>query len=115
MLFLYHTHEYFVNNSVTPQAVEMLLDYFVHFVYNIHYMNTFTVTATELRKNAADILNRVYYEKKIALVERAGKIIVRMNPEETSPTPSLIRSFGAIPDFPDVTKDRRSRKRLLKL
>ncbi|OGG12463.1 hypothetical protein A2875_04340 [Candidatus Gottesmanbacteria bacterium RIFCSPHIGHO2_01_FULL_46_14] len=78
-------------------------------------MNTFTVTATDLRKNAADILNRVYYEKKVALIERAGKVIVRMNPEEPSLIPSLIRSFGAIADFPDVTKDRRSRKRLLRL
>ena len=93
----------------------MTLDYFVHFVYYIHYMNTFTVTATDLRKNAADILNRVYYEKRTALVERAGRVIVRMVPEEPLPSPLLIRSFGAAPDFPDVTKDRRSRKKFLKL
>ncbi len=78
-------------------------------------MNTFIVTATELRKNAADILNRVYYEKKIALIERAGTVIVRMAPEERGLRPTLNRSFGAIPDFPDVIKDRRSKKRLLKL
>lgn len=50
-------------------------------------MNTFTVTATELRKNAADILNHVYYEKKIALVERAGRIIVRIEPVSDVPRP----------------------------
>lgn len=78
-------------------------------------MNTFTVTATELRKNAADILNRVYYEKKIALVERAGKVIVRMHPEALSVSPLSIKSFGAVPDFPDVIADRRSRKKFLKI
>lgn len=78
-------------------------------------MNTFTVTATELRKNAADILNRVYYEKKVALVERAGKVIVRMHPAALSLIPASSRSFGAIPDFPDVIDDRRSKKRLLTL
>lgn len=76
-------------------------------------MNTFTVTATDLRKNAADILNRVYYEKKIALVERAGKVIVRMHPETLSLNPIPLRSFGAIPDFPDVIGDRRSKKGFL--
>lgn len=78
-------------------------------------MNTFTVTATDLRKNAADILNRVYYEKKIALVERAGRVIVRMHPEAPSLVPASLRSFGAIPDFPDIINDRRSKKRFLKL
>lgn len=78
-------------------------------------MSTFTVTATELRKNAADILNRVYYEKKTALVERAGRVIVWMIPGETPSKPLVLRSFGAAPDFPDITKDRRSRKRSLTL
>ena len=78
-------------------------------------MNTFTVTATELRTNAADILNRVHYEKKTALVERGGKVIVRMSPEEAFLRFGLKRSFGAIPDFPDVASDRRSRKKFVKL
>lgn len=79
-------------------------------------MNTFTVTATDLRKNASDILNRVYYEKKIALVERAGKVIVRMHPENTdiSKEPLLDvwnRYAGSIPDFPDIKKFRRNKRR----
>lgn len=78
-------------------------------------MNTFTVTATDLRKNAADILNRVYYEKKIALVERAGRVIVRMHPENTdiSKEPLLDvwnRYAGSIPDFLDVKKFRRNKR-----
>lgn len=78
-------------------------------------MNTFTVTATELRKNAADILNRIYYEKKTALVERAGKVIIRMTPENAdTPKESLLeiwnRYAGSIPDFPDVKKFRRNKR-----
>ncbi|MDP1722193.1 MAG: hypothetical protein Q8L37_03210 [Candidatus Gottesmanbacteria bacterium] len=78
-------------------------------------MNTFTVTATDLRKNAADILNRVYYEKKIALIERAGKVIVRMHPSNTdAPHESFLdvwnRSAGSMPDFPDVKKFRRDKR-----
>ncbi|MEK7141181.1 MAG: hypothetical protein AAB800_01395 [Patescibacteria group bacterium] len=78
-------------------------------------MNTFTVTATDLRQNAADILNRVYYEKKIALVERAGKVIVRIHPEIIdTPKESFLgvwnRYAGSIPDFPDVKKFRRNKR-----
>ncbi len=79
-------------------------------------MNTFTVSATDLRKNAADILNRVFYEKKIALVERAGKVIVRINPEVSDvPKESFLdvwnRYAGSMPDFPDVKKFRRNKRR----
>ena len=78
-------------------------------------MNTFTVTATDLRQNAADILNRVYYEKKIALVERAGKVIVRIHPEIIdTPKESFLgvlnRYAGPIPDLPDVKKFRRNKR-----
>lgn len=79
-------------------------------------MNTFTVTATELRKNAADILNRVYYEKRIALVERAGRVIVRMTPTEPDGAKESFadvwkRFGGVMPDFPDVKKFRRNKRR----
>ncbi len=83
-------------------------------------MNTFTVTATELRNNASDILNRVYYEKKIALVERSGKVIVRITPEDTKASRESFlevwnRYAGTIPDFPDVKKYRRNKRRWLKV
>lgn len=83
-------------------------------------MNTFTVTATELRKNAADILNRVYYEKKIALVDRHGTVIARLIPEVSDKRKETLtevwnRFGGIMPDFPDVTKFRRNKRRWLKV
>ncbi len=83
-------------------------------------MNTFTVTATELRNNASDILNRVYYEKKVALIERAGKVIVRIIPEDAKASKESFleiwnRYAGTIPDFPDVKKYRRNKRRWLKV
>ena len=77
-------------------------------------MNTFTVTATDLKNRPADILNRVYYEKKTALIERHGKVIARVSPE--SPKKETLseiwkRYGGIMPDFPDVTKFRRNKRR----
>lgn len=77
-------------------------------------MDTFTVSATDLKKCPADVLNRVYYEKKTALVERHGKIIARMIPEiSDKPRESLNeiwkRYAGTMPDFPNVKKFRRNK------
>lgn len=76
-------------------------------------MNTFTVTATELKRNPADILNRVAYERKTALVERHGKIIAEISPTKTAvkkntkDLQAIWDSFGgSMPDFPDVKKAR---------
>lgn len=73
-------------------------------------MDTFTVTATEAKQNFSDILNRVAYERKTALVKRHGKVIARLSPEEKSTKKDLNaiwKSFaGSMPDFPDVKKAR---------
>lgn len=74
-------------------------------------MDTFTVTATQLKNTPADILNRVYYEKKIALVERHGKVIARVTPEiNDKPKESFNeiwdRYAGTIPGIPNVRKFR---------
>lgn len=79
-------------------------------------MNTTIVTATELKNNAADILNRVYYEKKIAIVERYGEPIARIVPVEKEKSKKDIEAvlkkyYGIMPEFPDVTKMRIFRKR----
>ncbi len=81
-------------------------------------MDTFTVTATELKRNPADILNRVAYERKTALVERHGKIIAEISPAKaaikkgTKDLQAIWDSFGgSMPDFPDVKKFRRNKRR----
>ncbi len=83
-------------------------------------MNTFTVTATELKNNSADILNRVYYEKKTALIERHGKVIAMLNPKAiTVPkeTPAEVwkRYGGSMPDLSDVRKFRTSNSNRFKI
>jgi len=77
-------------------------------------MNTFTVTATDFRTNAADILNRVMYEKRVIRIERHGKAVAKIMPIEDAPTISikdrLMKSYGALPDFPDVKNFRRNKR-----
>lgn len=86
----------------------------------MYIMNTFTVTATELKTNPSHIINRVMYEKKTAIVKRHGKTVLEMIPKSdiTSDTfnvhAALKKSFGSIPDFPDVTKFRTSNSRRFK-
>ena len=79
-----------------------------------------TVSATELKNNVAEILNDVYFNGKITVIERYGKPIAEIVPAEkknASLTTEKIldKYFGALPDFPDVTKFRRSRKKKLTL
>lgn len=84
-------------------------------------MNTTYIDATELKNNVSEILNSVYYEKKIAIVKRYGKTIAKIVPysgdEKTKKNVSslLDKYYGAIPDFPDVTSLRRSRKKSVTL
>ncbi|MBI5614385.1 hypothetical protein HY947_05650 [Candidatus Gottesmanbacteria bacterium] len=74
-------------------------------------MDTFTVTATELKNNPSEIINRVHYEKQTAFIKRYGKIIARMTPEiNDKPKESFNeiwdRYAGAIPGISDVKKFR---------
>ena len=75
-------------------------------------MNKLTISATELKSNTADILNRVFYENIIVEVERHGKPIVEIRPKKAesrkrkSLKKTLEKVFGLIPDFPEVYKER---------
>ena len=73
-------------------------------------MNTIRVSATELANKTSEILNKVRYEDVTAIVERHGVEIARLTPPATREI-NWSKSFGAIPDFPEVHKDRYSRKR----
>ena len=81
-----------------------------------------TVSSSELKNNVSDILNRVYFHGEVTLVARYGKPIAKVIPVEKSRFSSredirkvLDATFGALPDFPDVTKFRRSRKKSFSL
>lgn len=83
-------------------------------------MNTSYISATDLKKNISEVLSRVYYEKQITIVKRHDEPIVKMVPMEKTETKKdiaaiLDKYYGIMPDFPDVTKMRKFRKRTIKL
>ena len=84
-------------------------------------MHNIPVSASELKRNAARILNEVYFGRKIAIIERHGKAIAKLIPFETdntkpkNTTSILDKYFGALPDFPNVVEQRSFRKRSIKL
>ena len=79
------------------------------------------IPATDLKRKAAEILNTVYYEKKIAVVERFGKALVKIIPYEEEKISKknkrnlLDKYFGALPDFPEAKNNRFFRKKNLVL
>lgn len=76
-----------------------------------------TISATELKNKLSEVLNSVYYNETVTVVEKHGKPIAEIVPIKKSKLSStdikkaLDATFGILPDFPDVTKFRRSRKR----
>lgn len=84
-------------------------------------MNIVHISSSELKRNVADILNDVYFGKKIAVIKRYGRIVAKIIPadekeEKTKSIPPLLNKyFGILPDFPNVPKERNFRKRSIKL
>lgn len=73
---------------------------------------TTVISATELKNKVSEILNNVAFKGDVAVIERYGKPIAKIVPAENLDE-VLNKYFGALPDFPDVTKFRRSRKKKL--
>lgn len=84
-------------------------------------MDITRISATDLKRRAAEILNTVYYEKKIAIVERFGRALVKIVPLDELKNSKkdkgkiLDKYFGVLPDLSDVKKTRFFRKRVLTL
>lgn len=86
-------------------------------------MKTTRLSASDLKRNTAEVLNMVAFGHTVAIVERHGQPLVKITPatsvkkkiDETEIKKKLDKYFGVIPDFPDVTRARYSRKRRLKL
>lgn len=72
------------------------------------------ISATDLKNRVSDVLNDAYFHGKVTVIERYGKPIAEIVPAENLDK-VLNKYFGALPDFPDVTKFRRSRKKKLVL
>lgn len=72
-----------------------------------------TISATELKNKLSDVLNLVYYNETVTIVEKHGKPVAKIVPVDRPNKMSkkdikkvLDETFGSIPDFPDVTKAR---------
>ena len=84
-------------------------------------MNTTYVSASELKRNTAEILDKVHYGKNVTVVEKFGKAIAKIVPMEEkekdiSDVGEILKAtFGSIPDFPVVTSKRYFRRRDIKL
>lgn len=75
---------------------------------------TIVISATELKNRVSEVLNDVAFGGNVAVIERHGKAIAKIVPAENLDT-VLNKYFGVLPDFPDVTKFRKSRKKKLTL
>lgn len=69
------------------------------------------ISSTDLKRKTAEILNLVGYGEVIAIVERYGKPLVKITPVSKKENKmdlenKLRKYFGAIPDFPEVSKKR---------
>ena len=73
---------------------------------------TTVISATELKNRVSEILNGVAFKGNVTVIERYGKPIAKIVPAENLDK-VLNKYFGALPDFPNVTKFRRSRKKKL--
>ena len=80
-----------------------------------------TISATELKNKAADVLNEVIFSGSEMVVERYGKPVVKIVPvknvrkTKNDLKKALDSTFGAIPDFPDVARERRASRSFFKL
>lgn len=77
---------------------------------------TTVISATELKNKVSEVLNGVSFRGDVAVIERYGRPVAKIIPIDreldlANLKKALDESFGSLPDFPDVTKDRRSRRR----
>lgn len=79
---------------------------------------TTVISATELKNKVSEVLNNVYFTGNETVIEKYGRPFVKITPIEREHKRSreeirkaLDATFGSLPDFPDVTKFRRSGRR----
>lgn len=73
------------------------------------------ISATKLKNNISYILNEIYFKGDVALIERYGRPIAKIVPIKDGETVTNLKKalydfYGILPDFPDITKSRKSRK-----
>lgn len=80
-------------------------------------MNKMTISASDLKRNISEVLNKVYFNKDIAVVERHGKPIAEITPIEASvgKKAPVTTYFGALPELPEVRKERKFSRKIVDL
>lgn len=80
-------------------------------------MITHRISSTELKRETARVLNKVAFGNTEIIVERHGEPVAKIT-SLTKPKMTRVEAervikkhFGSLPDFPDVTKFRVSRKK----
>lgn len=84
---------------------------------------TTVISATELKNKVSEVLNNVYFTGNETVIEKYGRPIVKIIPINNKAKKMskedvkrvLEETFGILPDFPDVTKFRRSRRKTFSL
>ncbi len=84
---------------------------------------TTVISATELKNKVSEVLNNVYFTGNETVIEKHGKPIARIVPindkvkkmSKKDIKRVLDETFGILPDFPDVRKVRRSRRKTFSL
>ncbi len=78
-------------------------------------------TATEAKNKFGSVLNDVVKNGYTAIIQKNNKPIVEIksikqkNVSDEEKLKALRKLYGCMPDFPDVTKDRVSRKREIEI
>lgn len=78
-----------------------------------------TISATDLKNKAADVLNNVIFTGSETVILRHGKPVAKIVPlgehanmvRAIDLKKAINATFGSLPDFPDVVKFRSSRKK----
>lgn len=84
-------------------------------------MKVTRLSSTELKRNTAKVLNLVAFGDTVAVVERHGKPLVMITSaaspvaKDSGLEEKLENYFGALPDFPSVSKTRHFRRKRLNL
>lgn len=81
-----------------------------------------SISASDLKNKTSEVLNSVYYRRETIAIKKHGRTIAKIIPVVTDKRRALTeineaitKTFGLLPNFPDVTKFRRSRKRMVTL
>ncbi len=81
-------------------------------------MKTKYISSSDLKNNISFVLHDAYHKDVVTIVEKYGKPIAKVIPyksSEKNKKKDFNKYFGAIPDFPDVVKDRVSSKKIKSL